>query len=600
MKKSYCLLLLFVSLIFLNGCIKRANFSSYLSAESISYSAAELKEVNTCTALVCDYKESSMFAKIWDSFLGIFSSEEEIGIASLSGGNCSLMSFDLSQTKQKEALTTIIDSGSDTSKIDGRFIQTVMIGTGDSAFMGEELKSLCGGNLGFVILELESQTVDAAEVESLSECILDSGTIPFYKYDYLGFPSLLADAVNKKGVAFISPGFGYSTKNALNTENVRNPSGTFSSIKSWCPKCLTVAVVRFNDTETLDFYKSAGDMNSIDVIGFTVDLNSFETCEPNVVLYNKEYDADLNVEKDSSIKAFAQHVIENYGKPTMVLDIDVREGSNQDGSCTWTNNTMGDFYQALIKSIPALSRSGVLGVSIKDISSLPTEGLNSLGLFCTIYYSSSSPTSTYSSFAIFSEAGDNVASQCNQYGYNNEILDLEAADYKTINLQRVVSDNQCGNLFCIELPGVTVGSFDSTNCVQNSLFIKSMASQNKIDASILMAALAYKGQYDSEGFPARELYLVNSHCSCEGYSGIQKSICCVAETLAYYDNRAKISYSEDPLSRAYLSLYGIVSGDSGFNGELSNRLYNEYYLPNPFVEGLLSNARAARTVCGIC
>ena len=593
MKNSYLLLLLIFSSLFLYGCIKKATFTSYLSAEAIEYQQKEIKEVNTCTALVCDYKEASILTKVWDSFLGMFTSEEKTGVASLAGGNCSLRKFDLSQSTQKSALESIINSGSDTTKTNGTFIHTVMIGTGDSAFMGEELKSICGGNLGFVILELDSQTVDAGEVESLSECILDSGTIPFYKYDYLGFPSLLAEAANRKGAAFISPGFGYSTKSSLNAENVRNPSGTFSSIKSWCPKCLTVATIKFNDTETLEFYKSSGDMNSIDIIGFTMDVNSMQSCEPNTVIY---YDD----EQGSSIKSFAQHVIENYGKPTMVLDIDVKLGPNREETCTWTNTTIGDFYQALIKAIPALSRSGVIGVSIRDISSIPTEGLNSLGLFCTIYYSSSSSASAYSSFAIFSEKGDSVASQCNQYGYNNEILNLEAADYKSISLQRTVSDKQCGNLFCIDMPGVLPGSFDAGYCIQNSLFIKGMASQNKIDASVLMAALAYKGQYESESVPARDLYLVNSHCSCDTYEGVQKSICCVAETLAYYDGRAKISYSEDPLTRAYLSLYGIVSGDSGFNGELSNRLYSEYYLPNPFVEGLLSNALAARTVCGIC
>ncbi len=600
MKSNYLLLLLAFSTLFLFGCIKKATFTSYLSAETIEYQQKEVKEVNTCTALICDYKEASIFTKIWDSLVSMFTSEKKIGVASLAGGNCSLKKFDLTQSTQKSALEAIINSGSNTMKSTGTFIQTVMIGTGDSVFVGEEFKSLCGGNLGFIILKLESQKVDASEVEFLSDCILSSGTIPFYKYNYLEYPSLLAEAANKKGAAFIAPGFGYSIKRSLNTENVRSPSGTFSSIKSWCPKCLTVAVVRFNDTETLDFYKASGDMDSIDVVGFTVDVNSFESCEPNIILYSKEYDADSNVKKDSSIKAFAQHVIETYGKPTMILDIDVRQGTNQKETCTWTNTTIGDFYQALIKSISALSRSGVIGISIKDISSLPKEGLNSLGLFCTIYYSSSSPTSTYSSFAVFSEAGDNVASQCNQYGYNNDILDLEVTDYNKINLQKTVSTTQCGNLFCIDMQSVLPGSFDAGYCMQNSLFIKNMASENKIDASVLMAALAYKGQYDSGGIPARELFLSNPHCSCDTYEGIQKNICCVAQTLGYYENKAKNSFPNDSLVRAYLSLYGIVSGDNGFNGEISNRIYNEYYMPNPFVEGLLSNAKSVRTVCGIC
>ncbi|MFN6992523.1 MAG: hypothetical protein ACK4MM_07380, partial [Fervidobacterium sp.] len=446
---------------------------------------------------------------------------------------------------------------SDTSE----FIQPVMIGIGESVYSGDKFFEACEGHLGINMVdisslpnELKSDSVEK-RYKDVNKCILESGTIPFYKYGRLqGQTILLAKILDGTGPVFISPGFGY---NKLKFDpNIVSPLGSFSTFKLNCENCLVVATINYGDFETLDYYKQYdSEWNSIDVIAFTVNISSLSSCEPIIVIVG-----------ENSIKAFAQNITEKYHKPVMVI-VSGSEGDNVVGNCTWTNVSIAKFHDYLIRYIPELTSSGVIAVISSDSSQLPSEAYNSFGMLCSIYYSAPTPKFNFASYSIFSNRGD-VPSLCDLYNKPTSMFMLgDILNYSSIQLIPTQKEEKCTSKLFYDLQGLSQGVFFTSYCSKDNESIFNLASKHFLDTSLYMAVIAKLGYYQSDSLGEYE-----HHCStlCDQYLGKEKELCCLAETMVYYRNKTLNKKSSiDDLSLAYFVTYGTLRGESAFNQELN-------------------------------
>ena len=574
------------SLFFMFGCIKKQPpLSQYLKVETINSFQKQYESVNNCTVMVCDY--GSFTTKIWDKITGLFSDTTK---PSLLDKKCSFISFNLDDSTQTEKLNNLIGKTRE-AQPSIKFIQPFMIGTGQSVFMGDEAFGRCQGMLGINVIDLNAiasaQIYDSLsdKFEDINQCILQTGTIPLYKFQKWdsGFLTSLIKSLNNEGPVFISPGFGFKVNNQPSYPIIQPAYGSFSLIKSQCKNCITVLTVQYGDFDTIEKYKSFSlDWDNIDVIGFIVNVNNFSSCTPEVVILGND-----------SIKSFAQNLTERYRKPVLVLDISIKEGPNSANTCNWTNNSIGLFYDRLIRYNPELVSSGIIGISSKDISQLPVEGLNSFSLFCSIYYSTSASTSFVSPI-IFSQKGD-VISLCSTYDYGTSMGMLgDVVDY-TKSLSPTYKEEKCFEKICMDTASAgSAGLFSVDNCEKDSLLIGSIASMKFVDQSLLIAGLDQSGYYQSNPFLTYQ-----AKCSCSEYVPDSKeyNICCIAESLSSYMQIAKANDIKNEKWIAYSALYGLKYGESSLKSEF-NKIKSSK--GDPQISLSLMKMNKIRTVCSIC
>jgi len=610
-------------LLFFSGCIQHSQITQY-APEKLTFESQSFFSSNTCKVMVCQYKEKSLVEKVIDWF-GNLIGQKETKVPSLAGGNCSFKEFDLTLQQDKKNLDNLFLSALNSSSNILNFTQIVMIGTEASIIKGEEFKSYCNGNLGFMIIDTDlskmvidpnTQTDDYKTNALRAECILNSSTIPFYRiYSYKPSYSLFAEALKDKGPVFIAPGYGFSTNSTrfsrYSSFNPTNPSGLFTSIKAWCPNCMTVAVVQFNDSETLNFYKQSGDINNIDVIGFTVDVNSFETCDTFKIL----------LDSNNSVKSFAQNITSLYHKPVMILSISIKEGnvynSQSEVICEWTNESIADFYQQLFRSIPYLTKSGVIGIGLIPNTNIPL-AFNTSAYFCSIYYNKD-VQKPYFVPVIFSKEGD-VLSGCNKYIERSNFIAMPNIDdpnlFKQIKLSKVEYQT-CSNIVYTPpiqppqpgetpqpspqpspepTPSLPPLPSPGESTYDKAVEFQELATNNKIDYYLLLAALNYYNQIKE---PVSSLSLMNSHCTCSGLSDAKYNRCCIAETLSYYYYKKDVVHAAgtDTDFRKYLALYGLIAGDAGLSAEIyrkTNPEISENYLRNPFIDNILKSGSTVK------
>ncbi|MEM3369573.1 MAG: hypothetical protein QXE90_01835 [Candidatus Micrarchaeia archaeon] len=565
------LILTFAS-VFLFGCIKKIEpIDQYIKKDQIEYLQQVHPSFNNCTVMVCEY--SSWWIKVWSSVKGYFSKET----ASLAGKECTFQQFnldneeDLKRLNSLTGLTRILETTSqpgsrssqtDSSSSSSKFIQPVMIGIGDSVYAGDEIFSSCNGHLGINLIDVSSipKEIESDSVKKrftdMNDCILNSGTIPFYKFGRLESSlSSFAKKIDGEGPVFVSPGYGFNKSKF--DPNIISPIGSFYSINTSCKNCIVTSTINYGDLDTLDYYKSYPlDWESIDVIAFTADLNSFDTCDPLITIQNET----------NSIKSFAQNITEKYHKPVIVI-VQGNEGNNTKKTCEWTNESIARFYDYLIRSIPDLVSSGVIGIIAPDMSQLSSEMYNSIGFFCSIYYTPASSSFNFATYSIFSREGDKP-SACGMYKSSTTMFMFgDVKNYSELPLQRIKRDETCNSKLFYGI-SVGPGTFFSSYCEKNNKFISNLASKYFIDSSLFMATLQKLGYYQSN-----QLQQYEKHCGskCEVYSNQeQRDLCCLAETMAYYQNKTLNKKSNiDDMFLAYFIAYGTIKGESAYNQEFN-------------------------------
>lgn len=546
--------ILVISFLFF-GCIKKSEpLSSYLSTEQISYLEEKYTSVNNCTVFICKYESSVL--SIFNDIKSIFT-----GISYPNLKSCEFKNIDLENENDKNYIDSLTGKhGLSTSS--SEFINLFMIGAGDSFFAGDEMFARCNGNLGINLIDISSlpkainENIVKKRFLNAHSCMLNSGTIPFYKYGKIDAdPSVLGTLLDGKGPLFISPGYGYNKSKF--DPLIIPPTVAFQSIKQNCKNCIVTATVNYGDFETLNYYKSSSLVwNNIDVIAFIVNTSSFSTCEPLIIIQNKT----------NSLKSFAQNITETCGKPVVII-IHSEEGNNINGKCKWTNSDIARFYDYLIRSIPDLVSSGVIGVVAPDISQLSNEQIKSLGFFCTIFYSQSGSANSFTSYNIYSIKGDKP-SLCNEYNNPTSMFALyEVKNYSNLPVLNTKKQESCSSKLFYNLD-VGGGIFAKDNCDKNKTFILNIASKYFIDPSLYMAVLQKLGYYQSG-----QLQQYEKHCGtkCDLYkSNEQKDLCCLAETMAYYQNKTINKKSSiDDMFLAYFITYGTIKGESSYNQEFS-------------------------------
>ncbi|MCX8202321.1 MAG: hypothetical protein N3G74_00730 [Candidatus Micrarchaeota archaeon] len=556
-KKLFLFSVLAIFFILLSGCIKKAEpMSSYLTVEQVKYLEQKYSSVNECTAMVCKYE--SKIQSIWDWFKGIFTGVEYPNIK-----NCEFKSFNVEAQKDKNTLDMLTGKYGLTSS-NSEFVQSTMVGVGDTVSAGEDMFAKCNGNLGINLIDISeipkvgNEAPFKTKFLNMQSCILKSGTIPFYKYGKVAMDtSLLGNMLSKMGPVFISPGYEYSK--ASFDPSIVPPTAAFSQLNSTCSNCIITATIKYGDFDTIESYRSSGLLvwESIDVIAFTVNISSFSSCDPFIVINNET----------DSIKWFAQNLTERYHKPVIVI-AHGREGRNSANTCEWTNNSIARFYEYLIKYIPELTSSGVIAVIAPDASQLPSDAYKSLGFFCTIYYSPGGTARNFASYAIFSKQGDKP-SLCGEYNAPIRMF-YEPINYSALPSLNAKKDESCSAKMALDLSRFNAGTSSSGICAKNNLTIQNMAAKHFIDSSLYMAVLQKLGYYQSQ-FSQIQQYEKHCGTKCNAYANDeQKDLCCLAETMAYYQNKTiskKTSIGDGDL--AYFIAYGTLKGESSYNQEFN-------------------------------
>lgn len=551
--------------LFLSGCIKKLEpISSYLAPSQVNYLEERYTSVNNCTVMICKYP--SLFDRWWSSIQNLFDSS---GYVSLKNMECNFTKLNLDNSGDLDYVNKL--TGRKGSTPSSEFIQPVMLGIGDSVFAGDDLFATCSGNLGINLIDVSSflgkigNEKIKSRFEGVNDCILKSGTIPFYKFDKIrSGESILPflDIIKGSGPVFVSPGYEYSRGSY---QSVTPPIGFFSTIKSNCKNCIVTATVKYGDFETVNDYKSrAGDWESIDVIAFTANLSSFSSCEPFVVIHNET----------DSLKSFAQNITELYHKPVIII-VSGKEGNNSANTCKWTNETIARFYDYLIRSTSELASSGVIALIAPDIGQLSNQSYNSLGLLCTIYYSSDTPSYNFKVSAIFSEKGD-VTSLCSDYNSPKTSMFIfgDVINYNDVKLAPTKKSESCYAKVFLDYTD-SGGLFSINNCNISRLTVSNFASKYFLDTSLYMATLQKLGYYSGASGSSR-LQSYEQHCTdrCNRYSGEDKDLCCVAETMSYYQSKTlEKQPTISDYNLAYLIAYGTLKGESQFNSEI-NRVYS--------------------------
>ncbi|MCS7109247.1 MAG: hypothetical protein NZ903_00420 [Candidatus Micrarchaeota archaeon] len=549
-KRLFILPMLIVFLILLSGCINKAEpLSRYLTVEQVKYFEQKYSSVNNCTVMVCKY--DSTIQRVWDAIKGIFTGMDYPNVT-----KCSFISFNLENQKDRERLDFLMGR---TGQGGGKeFVRFAMIGIGNSLYSGEEMFARCNGNLGLNLIDISNIPKD---IESIFKtkflnahyCLLNSGTIPFYKYGKGIDAEKLGKIFDGSGPLFISPGYEYSK--STYDPNIDPPTATFAKLKSTCKNCIVTATVKYGDIDTINYYRSSGSLNwdSIDVIAFTVNLSSFNSCDPLVVILNET----------NSIKWFAQNITEEYKKPSIVIVYGV-EGSNKAGNCYWTNESIARFYEHLIKFIPELVSSGLIGVVAEDSTQLSEEAYRSFAFFCNLYYSYGEGGRSFASYIIYSQKGDKV-SLCNQYNIPLRVF-YEPANYSTLPLSNLRKDNTCIGKLNLNIYKAE-GIFSANDCEKEKSLILGMATKYFVDPSLYMALLKKLDFYKNG-----KLNKYEKHCSdkCNIYGREEeKELCCLAETMVYYQTLAlKRKSNLDENYLAYFIAYGVLNGESAFRSEI--------------------------------
>jgi len=374
---------LFVAtLALLSGCIQKADVTSNLKTEQVSYDIMSIADTNTCLALICHEKTS---------WFGLFSS------VNLSSGSCNFNDYNLLDKSKLKEFNQLLARKSGTD-----YVKMFMLGAGDRISDADQAKRLCNGRLGMALIDLGGYTnnpvrnLTDSDVSSL-ECLLAGDTIPIIAYGSAesGFANNLASALSGIGPVIVSPGFGYNTSNQIS-----DPSPAFAEIKSKCSNCFTMAVMDVSDNSTIDHYTKAGALNRIDVIGFTLNVSAFSDCNPNTV--------------EAVAKNFAEKVVTQQKRPSIIAGMYLREGQNYKGSCDWGPEDLASFYETMMISIPDLSTSGVIGMvgpGFSSLSSLPTYAYHSWYYGCSAYYDTAND---YQTPAVFSLGGSGGQSLCSE------------------------------------------------------------------------------------------------------------------------------------------------------------------------------------------
>ena len=579
---------MFAAIVLLSGCIQKAEITPFIESKQLKNAVVDITYSSKCVAMSCQQKKESIFYSLLSS---IFDMDKP----SLAGGACSFEHYDAANPKDTAKLNSLVKAGSEISDDKAKtYIRTAMIGFGDSIAAADEAQSrLCNGNLGFAVQNLGGYTSSNPRMPNTdaAECMLMSDVIPLFKFDSpISYDAAeLGAKLSTKGPAIFAPGVGYSYNR--NT-GIADPSTHFAQIKGSCSNCITAAIVNFGDYSTLEYYGRV--MSSIDIIGFTLDANNFTTCNVQSILSSRSI---------LSVKNFSQDIFRKWGKPVIIIDAEARAGQNDVKSCEWSERMAADFYPQLIKALPDLTLSGVIGVGVKGFAAFDSKDCQAaFSDICTAYYTRRGPGLSFATPVLFSEIGDVSSSPCTESLFNNAILAYPSpVDYSKITIPTTKKAKPCGDSCFIISNYALGGSFQQTNCNhQYNSIVRDFAGKGDYDPTIVMAIIDKQFGYDAASIHVMSPAV--QKCSCDAYSGHSKEICCGVQTLSYYYGEAKKSIlssaTDYEYKLAYLSVYGYLKGD-GFSSEL-DRVKSGGELNSIDVADVISRTHLVRSLCQIC
>jgi len=566
--RSILLVSLALSFVLLFGCIQKVDVNASIQHENVSYGTIQIVDTNNCMVLVCQEKKS---------LFGLGSS------VNLSGGSCGLEQYNLADKTRLEEFNRLSTRqiGGNASK---KYIRMFMLGAGSSIAAADEAQRMCNGHLGLALVDVgtlaQPRPLSAMDLSSF-DCALSNDIIPIVAYGNPagGYSDSISSSLSGKGPMIVSPGFGYNGSGAIS-----NPSQEFSRIKSGCPNCMTMATVNLGDNRTLDSYESSV-MASVDIVGFTINLSSLNSCEKEGVEF--------------AAKDFANIIASKWKKPSIITGIVGAPGPVNGANCEWDAQSLSKLYEFMITSIPDISASGVIGMVGPDMVSIEDKTLSNGWFYgCSAYYNA---TADYQTPVVFSLSGNTGPSLCT----NNLNAKLVYAfsvpdDYSSVTLSPVKSVKSCGDACFDTRSYPSAGIFTFDNCSSYIMAIRHFSSSRGIDPTLVMSLIDARGGYLDVDQPMKTMY---PQCSCDMYSGKTKSICCGVQTLSYYYEAARKKVTgasaADEFARSYLAVYGYIAGESAMNTESSN-IGNSGYNYNPLVTAVLSKVNSARNLCGIC
>jgi hypothetical protein len=587
-------ILLAMSIAILSGCIKKESLdpTQYITTRTgnMEVSAVEdYQNLNKCQVFYCLNSSGSVFS--WTTRLATLGLSDVVSLhselyslifldpkPSLYRGNCSIEKVDPYTTEGQERLIKTLEGKTD------EYVRSFMIGAGPNFAAADEAQRFCGGELGFATQWLGGSINEAPKGinEEDIKTVLKSNILPLLVYqipaDAGQYTTNISRNISELGPVLIAPGAFYS----VGTRGTIDPSLHFQIVKQECPKCLTVALVEFNDFATIDHYADAvpgGFENNVDIIGYRINFNDFGCNKDDIAL---------------AISNFTQNISQTWKKPSMIVYMDFTE--NEDIGCTKDNITQAfDFIYA---QIPIFTSQGLIGMGANNIAKFfDGDGiLNIPGRAwfsnCESYYSLENPDEVRQVWLILPESGDTGFSPCNvltassislltkcDLNYSNSSIPIPIESNSSIG-DRCFSDEEleADNIYELDRKLTTTVDGYEKYCALWSPAVRQFSSEFNFDPSVVMSNILF----DNILSGSQQAMITGQECThCSEYSGRMQEICCGTERLGYYyaeidktwdlteimgsSGAGDVCGGEPEWAKTYFAVYGYVYGRDRLN-----------------------------------
>jgi len=315
---------------------------------SVSNICSELPGTSPCSCMVC--KNVSQYSGLL-SFLNLFYD------ANLKSGECRFDNCNAS------VFLDLVNKSGDTLP------RSFMIGNGPSFASTASAFSYCNNSLQLAVKWMKAPAqgmVPKNQSPARAACWLERDVLPLYIYYTNGskidpaWMGAFAKSLNDNGAypALVATEVNFNLSDPAAVSNVKQQ---IVQIKQNCPKCLSVLSVSSGDYNATNavlsdpaLYGGRNLSNLTDIVGFGFRANDYPSCSPSLILGE-------NIQ-------FSHTILANYSKPTVWLYVGASEGNNTGGSCSFSNQTVHEFYQTAFSSIPGLVSSGVIGMNFYEFT----------------------------------------------------------------------------------------------------------------------------------------------------------------------------------------------------------------------------------------
>ncbi|MBU0586191.1 transglycosylase SLT domain-containing protein, partial [Candidatus Micrarchaeota archaeon] len=334
-------------LIFAFGCTDFENVTKKmgkeLEAKDISISSEQdLVDYGEgkCMAMVCVYNDP--FLAFWRE-------------ASLFEGKCKFTDIDFT------SYSTYVENYLK-GEGDREVMPMFMFGAGHSLFSFDSANSYCKSAMGMAVKWLVGNEYSEYTLPSKSrtDCLLKNNVMPVYIL-YSGMENVskerageIAKIVDGSGPTILVSEIELDDSDSSKYQSIREE---IFEMKKGCSDCLIALGVKLNGSSefnvTDEIFSDEATKNNVDLIAYGIDSHNFDTCKAEEILF---YASN-----------FSNYALNKYEKFSVIPYVLFDRAESADGSCNWTNQSVGYAYSDLFVNMHALVGNGIIGTSIYSL-----------------------------------------------------------------------------------------------------------------------------------------------------------------------------------------------------------------------------------------